>query len=213
MRFIAPIIVLFACGLIACDSEETEEVEEVDEVQQSEETGESEEVDEVDEAPQQGDRPDEMQHAWQLETPEVAGGQMATYKLHDDGLFIYVRGGTDRCQPGVTTRVGTWHMDGDELVLKEERNIEEVGGEKVDDDLDGCILEGAETQVSEHSEPEVTSFQVTECSDEEHAEHETYYDELGSECRRFDDVPYWTSAAMETTRWADEWEDWFDAAE
>ena len=157
------------------------------------------------------DRPEEMARTWQLGAFGVGAGLAATYHFFDDGLFVFNSGSTDECEPGVRARVGTWHVDGEELVLQEQRRLEHEGGQKVDDPTFGCVLQEPDRQVSAHEEPQEIRIEISECPDEELEKHASEIDELGVACHTFDGDVHWTVAAG-TESWRDSWKDWFQAA-
>lgn len=154
-----------------------------------------------------GQRPEAWVGAWQLGHPEVAAGLASTFHFFEDGLFVYNRGVSDACEEGTIYRVGTWSGDDAELVLREERRLEERGGEP-EDGPHGCERVGAERVVVIGESPELERIAVSECSDDEKQEYQTYYEELGADCRRFDGDARWTAAAG-TESWRAEWMEWF----
>lgn len=158
------------------------------------------------------DRPAWLKRAWQLGHPEVAAGLASTFHFFEDGLFVFSRGTTDECAEGVLSRIGVWHAAGDdELVLYEERRLEERGGTLVEDDI-GCHREGSERVVSIHDEPMKERLSLTECTAEEKDEYPSYHEDLGAECYHVGDELRWTTAA-ETDGWRDDWPAWFAEAE
>lgn len=205
----------------APEQEETEAEEQVDseaeeEVQQDEEGAEEGTLEaavaEIEGLESEGERPEWLVRTWQAEVFGVGAGLGPSYHFFEDGLFVFnAGGGKNTCEPGVRARVGTWEVDGDDLVLWEQRRIDEVGGEKVDDPIDGCTLEGSEEEVTVFDEPEEKRLAITDCPDEEIEDHASEVEELGVECREFSGDIHWTVAAGADS-WRQEWKDWMERA-
>lgn len=223
------ILVTATTMLLGCDDpvedREQESAEEESEVADDESQAEDEEAeasaqeeptleaatDEITGLDDDGERPEWLARTWQSEKFGVGSGLLATYHFFDDGLFVFNSGSSDSCEPGVRARVGSWELDGDELVLSEQRRIEEFGGEKVDDPTLGCVLEDSTQEVTIFDEPRQERLEIADCSDDELEEHASEIEELGVECRKFSGDVHWTVAAGADS-WRQDWKDWMATA-
>ena len=161
-----------------------------------------------------GERPESLVAAWQLGDFSVGSGLNRTYRLFEDGLFVFQDNPIHSwCKEGVATRVGTWEVDGDDILLREQRRIEVIGGEKVEDEYGECTREDAKIVVSVFDEPREKTLVMTDCPEEELEERADEIQALGAniECRQFSGDSYWTAGA-ETENWRDDWQEWVEFA-
>ena len=129
-----------------------------------------------------------------------------TYVFLDDGRYVF---SDQSCTRDVRASVGTWSFHDGQLTLREERRIEDVGGEVVFGPDRWCHLESAEREVRHHAEPVVERIAVEECTEVELKAH-TAKDREESRCLSFDGQPYWipTRYRVEDV-WPKQWQAWF----